>query len=313
MKNLPQLLLLLTLHSGACGQNNGKLLSFSTIAPDSIFYYPIDTTDYLDYHRLIFQAEQYFLDGEDSLSLEVYRKIFDAYSFIFAKDAAIAAQVAAKTGALDFFLHFTEKAFRSGVMLDCLMDIPVLARFVGREKLKDTLAVMNEVGRKQYLAGINLEQKQRYIQRYREEQAFKKAKAFESYKQAVLANVILFWNAVQHFYPYRGILGVGDGWQQKIRWMLRQAAEVESPEAFGLFFKSCAALLKDGHAGLVHESELDDMWLPLELGWMEGQLVVTESGLPGQISPGDILKKIDGQDAAAAFHRDTALYSGTQQ
>lgn len=189
MKNLLQLLLLLTLHSGACGQNNGKLLSFSTIAPDSIFYYPIDTTGYLDYHRFVYQAERYFLDGEDARSLEVYRKVFDAYSFIFAKDAAIAAQVAAKTGALDLFLHFTEKAFRSGVMLDCLMDIPVFAQFVGGQRLKDTLEVMNEVGRKAYMASINLEQKQRYIQRYREEQAFKKAKAFESYEQAVLANV----------------------------------------------------------------------------------------------------------------------------
>ncbi|MCO6493560.1 MAG: OmpA family protein, partial [Phaeodactylibacter sp.] len=126
-----------------------------------------------------------------------------------------------------------------------------------------------------------------------------------------LANVILFWNTVQHFYPYRDILG--EGWRQKPGEMLRQAAEIENPEAFTFFFKSCAALLKDGHAGLVHESELDDMWLPLELGWIEGQLMVTESGLPGQVNRGDILKKIDGQDAVAAFLRDTALYSGTPQ
>ena len=51
----------------------------------------------------------------------------------------------------------------------------------------------------------------------------------------------------------------------------------------------------------------------VELAWVEGQLVVTESGLPGQVNRGGLLKKIDGQDAVAIFHRDTALYSGTPQ
>lgn len=212
MKKLLLLPPLLLIYSSICGQNNSKLLSFSAIAPDSVFLYPIDTTDYLDYHRYIYQAERYFLDGEDSLSLEVYRKVFDAYSaFIFAKDAAIAAQVAAKTGGLDLFLHFTEKAFRSGVMLDCLMDIPVLARFVGGQGLEDTLAVMNQAGRMAYLASINLEQKQRYIQRYREEQAFKKAKAFESYKQAVLANVAAIRRDIEAGgFPAGRIIGIDD-------------------------------------------------------------------------------------------------------
>ncbi|MCB0589555.1 MAG: OmpA family protein, partial [Phaeodactylibacter sp.] len=135
--------------------------------------------------------------------------------------------------------------------------------------------------------------------------------AWPSDRDRQLANVILFWNTVQHFYPYRDILG--EGWRQQLGVMLRQAAEIENPEAFTFFFKSCAALLKDGHAGLVQESELDDMWLPLELAWVEGQLVVTESGLPGQVNRGGLLKKIDGQDAVAIFHRDTALYSGTPQ
>ena len=211
MKKLLFLPPLLLIYSGSCGQNNGDLPPFSAIAPDSVFHYPIDTADYLDYHRYIYQAERYFLDGEDSLSLKVYWKVFEAYSFIFAKDAAIAAQVAAKQDSPRLFLCLADRSFRSGVMLDCLIDIPILARFIERYNLGDTLAVMNEAGRKYYLASINLEQKQHYIQRYREEQAFKKAKVFEPYRLAVLANIDAIRQDIDAgSFPAGRIIGIDD-------------------------------------------------------------------------------------------------------
>ncbi|MCB9296887.1 MAG: OmpA family protein [Lewinellaceae bacterium] len=134
---------------------------------------------------------------------------------------------------------------------------------------------------------------------------------FASLRDTQLANVTIFWNLAQHFYPYRETLG--NNWQEKLVWMLRQAAEIEHERTFNRFFKECSTLLKDGHAAITHEDELNDMWLPLELAWLQNQLVVAESAAGEKIRKGDILRKIDGADAVALFHQDTFLVSGTAQ
>ncbi|MCB9287527.1 MAG: hypothetical protein H6560_09430 [Lewinellaceae bacterium] len=196
----------------ANGQDKGgDFVLFNPYPADSFPSQEIDTSDYLDYHRYIYQAEKFFLQGRDSLSMELYRKVFSAYPFIFAKDAAIATQIAAKNNTLPLFYYFAGKSFSGGGQLDCLLDIPMLSLFIGRNNIADTLSMMNGELRKTYLASIDLKKKQFYISNYRKEQSLKKAKNFEAYKEAVISNInCIRQDVTEGGFPADRIIGLDD-------------------------------------------------------------------------------------------------------
>ena len=206
------LLLVAMMWCRANGQGNGEgFVSFNPFPVDSFAFQKMDTSDYLDYHRYIYQAEKFFLEGKDSLSMELYKKVFAAYPFIFAKDAAIATQIAAKNNNLALFYYFAGKSFSGGVQLDCFLNIPILSQYIGRNNIADTLSKMNEGHRMLYLASIDLKKKQLYISNYRKEQLFKKEKKIEEYKNAVLANINrIRQDITEGGFPADRIIGLDD-------------------------------------------------------------------------------------------------------
>jgi outer membrane protein OmpA-like peptidoglycan-associated protein len=125
-----------------------------------------------------------------------------------------------------------------------------------------------------------------------------------------VANTIIAWNLVQHFYPYLDYLELD--WDAQLPLLLAEVASVQEEPDFTVFFKKMAAKLKDGHAAAYHPLESRQMFLPLELNWLSGAMVVAKSGQAGP-QPGDILKRIDGEEVDKLFQRDTALVSGTPQ
>ena len=59
------------------------------------------------------------------------------------------------------------------------------------------------------------------------------------------------------------------------------------------------AQLRDGHGNVSWNRDTATSALPLRLGWIEDQLVVTEvaDAAGGQIRPGDVIVQWDGQPA----------------
>ena len=123
-----------------------------------------------------------------------------------------------------------------------------------------------------------------------------------------LADVTLFWNVVEHFYPYFDTPG-GD-WNAMLRASLKRAAEDRDPAAFRHTLERMVAELHDGQASV---SGHDDPYLlPIGWSWVGDSLVVraVAEGLEDAPKVGEIVLSIGGRPAAEAAARARELVSG---
>ncbi len=124
-----------------------------------------------------------------------------------------------------------------------------------------------------------------------------------------LADVIIAWNVFQHFYPYFDV--VKTDWNQALVDALNAAATDKDERAFLDTLRRLVAALHDGHGYVSHPSETAYAPPPFSVGRIEGKLVViaiTEGA--GNLKPGDVLLKLDGQDAETVYQKAEALISG---
>lgn len=116
-----------------------------------------------------------------------------------------------------------------------------------------------------------------------------------------LADVVILWNAIQHFFPYFEYLDVN--WEAQLIPALQKAYEVNSSFDFHIELSKMLTQLKDGHAQVTMPDNIgEDYFLPLKWEWMENQLVVTKvfDDKIG-IHKGDIVKSINGQPTKEYF------------
>jgi hypothetical protein len=127
------------------------------------------------------------------------------------------------------------------------------------------------------------------------------------------AAVIVSWNVVQHFYPYFEVHGVD--WPAALRRALEQAAHDTDPDGFERTLKRMMAELRDGHAGANIQPWRAFGGPPLSARWIENQLVVTavDSTLAGQLAPGDVIVRVNGEPVEQAVVRLDSLASGATQ
>jgi hypothetical protein len=113
-----------------------------------------------------------------------------------------------------------------------------------------------------------------------------------------LADVALFWNAPQHFYPYFDVVQVD--WPAALREALGRAATDRDAGEFANTLRRLVARLRDGH-GRVSGGGDGLAALPLAWAWVEEQLVVTTvaESLAAGVRPGDVVLAIDGEPVAA--------------
>jgi C-terminal processing protease CtpA/Prc len=109
-----------------------------------------------------------------------------------------------------------------------------------------------------------------------------------------LADVILFWNAAQHFYPYFDV--VHTDWSAQLPPALKRAAADRDGASFERTLQRMVAQLKDGH-GAVNSPFTERTPLPLAWSLVEGRLVVlrADSTLVGRVHPGDEVTAIQGR------------------
>ncbi|HEY0139422.1 MAG TPA: S41 family peptidase [Thermoanaerobaculia bacterium] len=129
-----------------------------------------------------------------------------------------------------------------------------------------------------------------------------------------LASVIAVWNVQQHFYPYFDQVQVG--WASALRRALLKAAVDGDDAEFVQTLRAMGHDLEDSHAWVKVRGE-SFARLPIQLGWIEEQLVVTGvadgvDGIQG-IRPGDVVQAIDGVPAREAVERQMALTPGSHE
>ena len=128
-----------------------------------------------------------------------------------------------------------------------------------------------------------------------------------------VANTIIVWNVVQHFYPYLDYLELD--WESTLSPSLAEAVRLENTKDFDQFIKKLVVRIKDGNATVYHKTESvisGKMRLPFMMTNLNDRIEVIESGNK-KILRGDVIEKIDGEDAFVKFKSDTVLISGSSQ
>jgi hypothetical protein len=107
-----------------------------------------------------------------------------------------------------------------------------------------------------------------------------------------LADVVLAWTALQHFFPLFD-LSKAD-WPAELRTALRSAAIDTDGNQFEETLERMIAPLNDDHINLRRRPS---RYLPVAWRFVEGRLVVTgvRPGLAGGLQVGDVVTAIDGQ------------------
>jgi C-terminal processing protease CtpA/Prc len=123
-----------------------------------------------------------------------------------------------------------------------------------------------------------------------------------------LADVILFWNIPQHFYPYFDV--VGTDWLAQLIPTLRSAARDRDGASFETTLHRLVAKLHDGHGSVTSPSS-DFTPMPLAWSFVGDRLVVTrvDSTLAGRIRPGDEVVTIAGRRVAEWADQARAIKS----
>lgn len=124
-----------------------------------------------------------------------------------------------------------------------------------------------------------------------------------------LANVVIAWNVLQHFYPYFDVVHVD--WEKELSNTL---GDVYKNKTESDFFKTLCGLiakLQDGH-GVVYNNNIPQWGLPVSYALVENQVVI--SGSKSLLfHRGDIIKSIDGRNALEELQREESLVSGSPQ
>lgn len=110
--------------------------------------------DYIAYHTNINRAEEaFFLEGDCTTSLQYYRVAFRDFTYIFARDAINAAQIARYCGEdpLPFFL----RGVSGGLRIQHLKDLPVLEGLHALVVADAAIMRDYEARRKAYLDSID--------------------------------------------------------------------------------------------------------------------------------------------------------------
>lgn len=126
-----------------------------------------------------------------------------------------------------------------------------------------------------------------------------------------LANVIIAWNVVQHFYPYFDVVKVD--WNQVLLETLRETFLNKSNIEFYFTLRKMIAKINDGHGAVFYSNkDLPIYGLSIRTELIENKIVVTAS-LDTLITPGDIINRIDGKTGLEELAVQEKYISGSDQ
>ena len=165
------------------------------------------TKDYIEYHKSINKAEEFFFMEEKADSaLFYYDRVFAGYDFIFVKDLVNAAQIAAFSGRP--YLKYIEQGFEQGLKLSHLKNYPLFAKAYPALLKDRKLQEAYNKSRKKYLSGINFKYLDWMYKTAIKDQQHKLKKNYSALVRQTTDR--LMDSVVKRGFPGDRIIGIGD-------------------------------------------------------------------------------------------------------
>lgn len=126
-----------------------------------------------------------------------------------------------------------------------------------------------------------------------------------------LANIIIAWNELHHFYPYFDV--VCTNWEEQLIISIKSALTDETPEDFHNTLSSMLAATHDCHISLRRSNSFsNEAGMPFLVHWIEDKVVVTHS-LHKEVHPGDVVISLNGEPATEVVKDQKKYISGSPQ
>lgn len=125
-----------------------------------------------------------------------------------------------------------------------------------------------------------------------------------------LANVVITWNVLQHFYPYFDV--VKTDWGKVLTHTLEKAQPPQNEKDFLLILREMLVPLHDCQANVYHPVVKNQAGFPFKVDWLENRVVITVSR-DKQFQRGDIILSIDDVSAEKALLNTEQYISGSPQ
>jgi hypothetical protein len=129
-------------------------------------------SNYMEYHRLINNADYYFGNEKFESALSMYDSAFQEFDAAFVWDYIMAAQISTLTSSSAHTSSYLEKALKAGYTCECVEQIPVLAEYIKTDEW-DTLKSKKVEFRALYISKISPKLNMEFSERYKKEQEAK--------------------------------------------------------------------------------------------------------------------------------------------
>ncbi len=127
-----------------------------------------------------------------------------------------------------------------------------------------------------------------------------------------LADVVVAWNVLRHFYPYWTEAAVD--WDARLQPQLALAVSAGDRRMHRDMLRQLIAEARDGHGNVMDSAATERRaLLPLQFSAIQGRVVVTGSAVPKQVPVGSIVIALNGTPAAHRLDEGMRLASGTAQ
>jgi hypothetical protein len=127
---------------------------------------------------------------------------------------------------------------------------------------------------------------------------------------AAVADVIVFWNVFEHFWPYWDAVSVD--WNAELDTALSDALDDHDVDDRVATLERLTAAAPDGHVSVSCLGELERAYPPFAVDLVEDQIVVTTSA-DQAVRRGDVLVSIDGRPILQLLAAERARISGSPQ
>ena len=127
---------------------------------------------------------------------------------------------------------------------------------------------------------------------------------------AAVADVVIFWNVFQHFWPYWS--SVATDWNAALDAALGATLVDRVPDDHLRTLQRLSTQAPDGHVSIACPGVAEDAFLPFAMALVENQVVVTTSR-SDQVKRGDVVLSIDGRSAPELLANEASLQSGSPQ
>ncbi|MDZ5471278.1 ABC transporter permease subunit [Bacillus sp. 31A1R] len=129
--------------------------------------------------------------------------------------------------------------------------------------------------------------------------------------ETYLANTIIAWNKLQHFYPY---LKDREGWSKELKPAIKSALRAKNEKEFLTGINTMITVLEDGQAELIgNRGGGRYVQLPFRIKLVEGNVVVVNAHPDSPIKKGDMILEKDNTPIIDVLKEEGKLISGSTQ